>query len=146
MTKMVEEKIGGVIESLGYLLYDVSLVKENEQNILRVSLKNPNGAISLDICQEVSEIISPLLDVCDFLKDAYILEVSSMGLERVLKTPKHFKLSLGEKVEVKLINKESFQAIIKNANETSIDFELDDNTIKSVNYKDLKKVKTLFEW
>ncbi len=31
MTKRIEEKIEGVIESLGYLLYDVSLVKENEQ-------------------------------------------------------------------------------------------------------------------
>ncbi|WP_415751947.1 ribosome maturation factor RimP [Helicobacter pylori] len=54
MTKRIEEKIEGVIESLGYLLYDVSLVKENEHNILRVSLKNPNGAVSLDICQQVS--------------------------------------------------------------------------------------------
>ncbi len=146
MTKKIEERIEGVIGSLGYLLYDVSLVKENERNILRVSLKNPNGAVSLDNCQQVSEVISPLLDVCDFLKDAYILEVSSMGLERVLKTPKHFKLSLGEKVGVKLVNKESFQAILKDANDLSADFELEDHTIKSVEYKDLKKVKTLFEW
>ncbi|WQY75857.1 ribosome maturation factor RimP [Helicobacter pylori] len=146
MTKKIEEKIEGVIESLGYLLYDVSLVKENEQHVLRVSLKNPNGAVSLDICQQVSEIISPLLDVCDFIQDAYIFEVSSMGLERVLKTPKHFKLSLGEKVEVKLTNKESFQAVLKDANDLSADFELEDHAIKSVEYKDLKKVKTLFEW
>ncbi|GAA7610622.1 hypothetical protein HpMMM21_09370 [Helicobacter pylori] len=39
MTKRIEEKIEGVIESLGYLLYDVSLVKENEQHVLRVSLR-----------------------------------------------------------------------------------------------------------
>ncbi|WP_459072430.1 LSm family protein, partial [Helicobacter pylori] len=60
--------------------------------------------------------------------------------------PKHFKLSLGEKVEVKLTNKESFQAILKDANDWSADFELENHAIKSVEYKDLKKVKTLFEW
>ncbi|GAA7533846.1 hypothetical protein HpBHB28_23430 [Helicobacter pylori] len=64
----------------------------------------------------------------------------------MLKTPKHFKLSLGEKVEVKLTNKESFQAVLKDANDLSTDFELEDHAIKSVEYKDLKKVKTLFEW
>lgn len=69
-----------------------------------------------------------------------------MGLERTLKNPKHFKLSLGEKVEVKLINKESFQAVLKDANDLSVDFELKNHAIKSVEYKDLKKVKTLFEW
>jgi len=57
------------------------------------------------------------MDELDFIDDAYILEVSSPGLGRILKKERHFEKSMGQEVEVKTykaINKEKqFVGILK---------------------------------
>lgn len=98
---MIKRDIMEAVESCGCRLYDVALLRENESQILRVSIMK-DGGVSLDDCALVSESISPLLDVKDVIKDAYMLEVSSPGIERTLKTPAHFMLSLDEVVQVRL--------------------------------------------
>ena len=112
----LESQIANLAESMGFVLYDIVWVKENEQNILRVSLTKPhNGgtntprdSITLDECALFSTALSPLLDVALEQSHAYHLEVSSPGLERTLKKPKHFALSLGEEVSVVLKEKSTF--------------------------------------
>lgn len=97
----IERDLEEAIISCGCRLYDIALLKENENLVLRISIMK-DGGVSLDDCALVSESISPLLDVKDVIKDAYMLEVSSPGIERTLKNPKHFMLSLGEMVQVRL--------------------------------------------
>ena len=53
-------------------------------------------------CQEVSEKVGVLLDEADLISDNYMLEVSSPGLDRVLKKDKDFIRYTGEEVDVKL--------------------------------------------
>ena len=58
------------------------------------------GGIEIDDCQRISEALEQILDEKDLLKDAYILEVSSPGLDRVLKKARDFEREQGKDVEV----------------------------------------------
>nr|WP_269843749.1 ribosome maturation factor RimP [Helicobacter anatolicus] len=145
ITQELENKIERMIESLGYVLYDIAFLKENDSHILRISITNKENKITLDMCQEVSEVLSPLLDVEILDEKSYFLEVSSPGVERILKTSRHFLLSLNQKVQVRLDNKEEFEAILKDYQDEKVVFEINGDT-KSFDLKALKKVKTILEW
>lgn len=145
ITQELENKIERMIESLGYVLYDIAFLKENDSHILRICITNKENKITLDMCQEVSEVLSPLLDVEILDEKSYFLEVSSPGVERVLKTSRHFLLSLNQKVQVRLDNKEEFEAILKDYQDEKVVFEINGDT-KSFDLKVLKKVKTILEW
>ena len=143
----IQNELESLIDSVSCNLYDVALVRENEVLILRLSIMAKQGATTLELCQRVSEIISPFLDVKDLIKEAYHLEVSSPGLDRVLKIPRHFALSVGEKVSVKTIDKSEFEAVILEANKNGVAFKMQDCKLeKFIPYTELKKVKTIFEW
>lgn len=156
ITKELYDKIEALIMQKNIELYDIEILKENENMILRISIFKKEG-ISLYDCEYISTLISPLLDV--ELKDleAYHLEVSSPGIERSLKKPKHFLCSIGQQVAVTMSNKviiygilESYNAeeiTIKEINSTKknshISKEVKTHTIK---LNECKKVKTIFNW
>ena len=78
-----------VVESLGMELVDVVFRREGRGWVLRIYLDKAGG-ITLDNCQEVSEQLSDLLDIENLIEHPYTLEVSSPGLDRVLKTAQDF--------------------------------------------------------
>ena len=83
-------------------IYDVEYVKEGKDYFLRIYIDNENG-ISLDDCELVSNNITDLLDKEDYIKEQYFLEVSSPGVERVLKKDKHLQNNIGVKIQIKLL-------------------------------------------
>lgn len=95
------ELIRPVVEEKNYELYHLEFVKENGENYLRIYIDTPDG-ISLEDCEKVSRAVSELLDVQDPIPDAYYLEVSSPGIERVLYTNKHLEKYIGSEVIFKL--------------------------------------------
>ena len=145
LDREIQSELELLIHSCECELYDIALVRENEVLILRISIMASKGSTTLELCTKVSEIISPFLDVKDFIKDAYHLEVSSPGLERVLKIPRHFMLSVGTKVLVRKIDKNELEATILGADEEGVEFELEQSSVR-IPYAELKKVKTIFEW
>lgn len=68
---------------------------------LRLFLDKPEG-VTLSDCEHVSKLVSAYLDVVDFGKSRYVLEVSSPGLDRQLYQPHHFERFVGSKVRVTL--------------------------------------------
>jgi ribosome maturation factor RimP len=60
------------------------------------------GGISVDDCAAVSHVVSQILDAEDPIKGHYTLEVSSPGVDRVLRKRAHFERFLGERVFVEL--------------------------------------------
>ncbi|WP_394908244.1 ribosome maturation factor RimP [uncultured Helicobacter sp.] len=154
----LESQIANLAQSMGFVLYDIVWVKENEQNILRVSLTKPHDnpkhtikprpAISLDECALFSTALSPLLDVALEQSQAYHLEVSSPGLERTLKKPQHFALSIGEEVGVTLKDKSTdsknviIEGLLCACDEESI--TLEGHT--PIPLAQIKKVKTIFRF
>ena len=68
---------------------------------LRLFIDAVDG-VGIDDCERVSQQVSALLDVEDPIVDAYRLEVSSPGLDRVLFRPEQYQASIGEQVHVRL--------------------------------------------
>lgn len=91
-----------ISKNYGYSIYDVEFVKEGPHKFLRIYVWSEEG-VDLDICEKISRELSEYLDREDLIPDAYFLEVSSPGIERVLKTDKHFLDATGEEIKVKLV-------------------------------------------
>lgn len=89
-----------IAEQAGVEIYDVEYVKEGSDYYLRAYIDKQEGVSIID-CETVSRALSDKLDEKDFIPDAYILEVSSPGLGRVLKKEIHLEKSIGREVELK---------------------------------------------
>ena len=90
-----------VAEELGYFVWDVDYVKEGTEWFLRIDI-DKDGGVNIDDCEKYSRTIDPLLDEENFIEDAYTLQISSPGLERVIKNNFHLEHCLHEKVCVRL--------------------------------------------
>ena len=82
-------------------LVDVEYVKEHTDWYLRVYI-DKEGGIDIEDCQELSERLEAVLDEKDVIPDAYILEVSSPGIDRVLRKPRDLVREQGKAVDVTL--------------------------------------------
>ncbi len=98
---VVTELIAPTAEEMGYWLWDVEFVKEGADKYLRITIDNEDG-ITIEDCEKFHRVIDPLLDEADPISEAYILEVSSPGIEREIKTEAHVNACEGWDVEVKL--------------------------------------------
>ena len=90
-----------VASELGYFIWDVDYVKEGTEWFLRIEIDKEDG-IGIEDCEAYSRAIDPLLDEEDYIEGAYRLEVSSPGIERIIKTDFHLEKCRGEVVEIKL--------------------------------------------
>ena len=72
---------------------------EGKDLVLRILLDKPEGGISIGECAGLNRAISGLLDEKNILQDRYILEVSSPGLDRPLKTQNDFSRCLNKQVK-----------------------------------------------
>lgn len=97
---LVEKLVTEIIANTNLVLVDVEYVKEHDW-YLRVYL-DKEGGIDIEDCQEVSSKLEKKLDALDPIKDSYYLEVSSPGLERVLKKDRDFEEQKGNKITVHL--------------------------------------------
>ena len=107
----IEEKVENLlkdkIEKIGYELYDVLYLKEGKNYILRIVIDSEKG-INLNDCEKVNNEITDLLDEVDYIKEQYFLEVSSPGIERVLRKDWQLKKYLGEEGEIRLFKKDEY--------------------------------------
>lgn len=101
----ISDMLTDILIKYDLTLYDVDYVKEGEDYYLRVFI-DKKETVTIDDCEKVSRELAALLDKDDFIEDAYILEVSSVGLTRALKKEKEFFLNKGKAVEVKLFQKD----------------------------------------
>jgi ribosome maturation factor RimP len=90
-----------LLPSMGLELVEVQFRLEGHGWVLRLFIDGKEG-VTLDTCGRVSREVSDYLDVEDLIAQAYHLEVSSPGLERVLRTIDDCQRNIGKKVKVKL--------------------------------------------
>lgn len=96
----IESLMAELLADTEYELVDVEYVKERDW-YLRIFVDKAGG-IDLDDCQAISEKLSARLDNSDIISTAYILEVSSPGIDRILKKDKDFIREAGKVVDVTL--------------------------------------------
>ncbi|PHR55735.1 MAG: ribosome maturation factor RimP [Arcobacter sp.] len=141
----LESDIKNVIESMDLSLYDIVTVSEGGDTIYRILINSTEG-ISLDKCGEVTRVLNPLLDVTPPVKGDYRLEVSSPGIERKLKTLKHFKASIGEKVKVVLITNEVLQGPLLKVEGNKITINDEHLNEQTIPFDEVIRAATYFEW
>jgi ribosome maturation factor RimP len=69
------------VEGLGCTLWGLASPSKGERRIIRIYIDGPDG-VTIDQCAKVSRQVSLLLEVEDIIPGAFILEVSSPGLDR----------------------------------------------------------------
>lgn len=111
--KYILNEYSAVLEEQGYVFYHIEYNKVGKENFLRLYIENKDliNGIDIEACEKISRLLSDRMDIDESfpIKDAYIFEVSSPGLERELHTLEHYKRYIGEKICVKL-----YKAIEKN--------------------------------
>jgi ribosome maturation factor RimP len=140
----LEESIEKIVRSHGAEFYDTETVHENDQTIYRVYITQ-EGGVDLDTCAEISNDISPLLDVHPPVSGNYFLEVSSPGIERTLKKPRHFKSAVGERVKLKIAGGEKLKGILESADEKGITLKNKEGK-HHFDYPQILKARTYFDW
>ena len=121
-----------------YELVDIEYEKLGGDYVLSVLIDKPGG-ITVEDTADLTEIISPLLDTIqpDPFPDQYMLEVSSPGLERPLKTKDAVEKALGQYIHVSLYKAVDKQKVIEGI---LVKFEDDQLTME---YMDKTRKKTI---
>ena len=144
----VEKLLKSKIEDIGYELYDVEYAKEGKNYFLRIYIDKKDG-IDLKDCEKVNDLINPILDEANYVKEGYFLEVSSPGIERILRKEKHLKDNLESEVLVKLFKKDEknnkeYQGILKDFNNEYIVLQCEDEV--KIDRKNIAQIKTIYNW
>jgi ribosome maturation factor RimP len=82
-------------------LVDVQVHVRGRRRVVSLRVDQPGG-VTIEDCARISRRVEDLLDTEDLIPFQYVLEVSSPGLDRPLKTPNHFERFAGERVEVRM--------------------------------------------
>ncbi len=145
----VREIVLPIVQAAELDLYDL----EHESGLLRIVLDQPGG-IDVETLGNLARLISAALDEHDPIPDAkYLLEVTSPGIERRLRTPRHFQQQLGQEISVKLHQKvegtRRLEGVLLRADEEC--FELSTTASRSepvcrFAYRDVETARTIFRW
>ncbi len=145
----VETLVRKPIEDLGYQLYDVQYAKEGKDYFLRIFIDNPNGTISLEDCEKVNNEIEEKLDTADYIKEQYFLEVSSTGVEKIIRKEKHLQENIDEYIDVKLFkavnNSKEFVGVLKKFDDETIFIEVNGDIIE-LERKNISLIKKYYDW
>jgi ribosome maturation factor RimP len=128
----LRELLAPVVAGLGYQLWELEFMPRSGGGLLRLYIDSPGG-ITVDDCERVSHGVSETLDAADPIPSHYTLEVSSPGLDRVLRTREHFERFAGERVKLEMMQpiegRKRFAGRLLGVRESEITLELESGRI-----------------
>ena len=89
----------GLLKNTSHFVVDVSISKGNPKKLI-VALDGDQG-ISIDDCADMSRELSKTLDETNLITDAFVLEVSTPGLDQPLKNKRQYVKNIGRNVRVR---------------------------------------------
>ena len=141
----VTELIEPYAKELGLEIYDVEYIKEGADYFLRIYIDKTDGVVDINDCENMSRTIDPVLDEADPIKDSYYLEVSSVGLDRPIKTEKDFYRFSGEKIDVRLFKAingiREFCGTLKSYNDGEFTVELENGECITASVKEASLIR-----
>jgi len=144
-TDRLARLVAPVADELGLVVYDV----EDASGTLRVLLDSAEG-VDIDTLSDASRRISRSMDEDGSFSSTALLEVSSPGLERKLRTPEHMAGALGERVKVKLRpgvdGERRIEGVLSAVGDGSITVSPDNGGSRTVALDDVTSARTVFEW
>lgn len=119
----IETVVAEALQQQGYELIDLIFQPHGSKQLLQFFI-DKEGGINLGDCEILTDKIDAVLQMENLVNGAYILEVSSPGLKRVLKKPAHFKKFTGERAKIFLKepidNRGVFTGLIESADDNQI--------------------------
>ena len=120
------------MSGLGLELWELEYLPRAGGGLLRLYIDSPAG-VTIEDCERVSRAVSAKLDADDPIAGEYTLEVSSPGLDRVLRTREHFVRFVGAPVRVEttapIDGRKRFSGRLAKVEADEIEIELDDRTV-----------------
>lgn len=149
MVANVTGLIAPIVADLGLELYDL----EFTGGMLRVTVDTPPGSpggVDVDQLARCTRLISRELDHEDPIPGHYTLEVTSPGLERNLRLPRHFQREVGKSVAVRLRDVVSGErrvtGVLTSADEGSFTVRTESGDERSISYDHVDRARTVFVW
>jgi ribosome maturation factor RimP len=132
-----------IAKETGCELVEVNFKKEGSNWFLRVFIDKEDG-ISINDCEEVSKKLGNTLDEIDPITQSYILEVSSLGINRPLKTERDFLKFIGNNIEIKLykpiLGSKKIEGILEGYDGDIIKIKTTDGQMLKIDVKQAAKV------
>lgn len=101
----VAARIAAIIEAAliaeGFRLVRVKVLT-GQGTVVQIMAERPDGLLTIDECEEIHDLVSPLIDVEDPVRAAYRLEISSPGIDRPLVRASDFFRALGKEARIEL--------------------------------------------
>jgi ribosome maturation factor RimP len=152
MTTPLRERLIALTEplltQLGYELVDLEHAPGRTHAQVRLFIDRPEG-VGLEDCEQVSREVSALFDVSDPVPTSYTLEVSSPGLDRVLRTPAHFVRFVGSRVKVELVaprdGRRRFTGVLMAADAVGVQLNVDGQAV-ALAHGDIGRARLVPEW
>ncbi|MFV0529499.1 MAG: ribosome maturation factor RimP [Lachnospiraceae bacterium] len=142
--RRLESLVVPILEEYGFELVETEFVKEGGTWYLRSYIDKPGG-ISVNDCEVVSRTLSLKLDEEDFVEEAYVMEVSSPGLGRPLKTEKDYVRSMGQELEIRtytyIEKSKEFYGILQVYDDATVTIQMEDEKSMTFNKKDIALIR-----
>lgn len=142
------ETLEPYLEAEGVELDDLDVRGRGNGRLVRVTVDAPGG-IGVDRIAEISRGVSRLLDEEDPVQGSYTLEVSSPGLERPLRRPRHFDKAVGREVDLKTVEAidgaQRHRGVLERVEDTTLRVAVD-GTERSIPIDSVSTAKTVFRW
>ena len=120
-----------VMEDMGLRLVRVRLYEHNRAT-LQIMAERPDGTMNVSDCENLSKILSPLLDVEDPIAGRYDLEISSPGIDRPLVRRSDFEIWAGHRAKLETAHpidgRRRFKGIVSKIDDAQVRVRRDDGT------------------
>ena len=144
----ISQLIEPILDEMDVELVDIEYLSYHGRWIVRIYV-DKEGGITVDDCARVSREIDEIIDIKDVIPHAYVLEVSSPGLNRPLKKDKDFQRAVGKKIKarisVPLKGRRHFTGYLKDFRNGTLYLEVEDNPV-SLSLLDVEKANLVYEF
>ena len=148
----IHQELEPVVQALGLTIYDVT-VEGGPSTTLRVVVDR-EGGVDLGAIEQVTRALSDALDASDPLHGRYVLEVTSPGLERRLRTAEHFAGAIGMTITVKTRDADGravrLRGELTGSDPSGFTMQVDgadaDAAGQRVELETVEQARTVFEW
>ena len=143
----IQKAANAVLQDSGAQLIELGLVRASGKTIVRLLVDKLEGVINLDECAMINRRLGDILEAENTIPERFLLEVSSPGLDRPLKTKNDFSRNLNKKVKFFLheaVNgKIEWDGVIISVSESTVDVDIEGKRVELALSK-INKAKLLF--
>jgi ribosome maturation factor RimP len=143
----LRQRLAPAVAACDLDLYDVELTGAGKARTLRVTVDRAGG-VDLEAITAVTHALSPILDDATAPAGPFLLEVTSPGVERLLRTPAHYAGAVGSTVSIKVRSESGtrrVQGTLVAATSEHVDVDVDGVRVP-VAFADITQARTVFEW